>query len=121
MHFVTRGIQVSGKPFTNHLNIVPTINKLRSESHASKVPVFFLKIGHNDDFSDVRSFHQNDSQSQYQSRKQRAIVSGTWDAEMLADLAPDPRNPNEMVVEKTRGSGFWHTEFGRLLQVGYIN
>ena len=54
-------------------------------------------------------------------REMGAFKRGSWDADILEGLAPDPQNPNEIVIDKTRNTAFWHTTFERHLQDRGIN
>ena len=64
-----------GMSIQNHLDIVPTINELRSESHASNIPVFFLYLAYNDDYSDAGILWAEPERAQMKSMK--AFVRST--------------------------------------------
>ncbi|MCJ1323614.1 hypothetical protein MMC10_000275 [Thelotrema lepadinum] len=106
-----------GMPVTNHLNIVPTINKLRKQSHASNIPVFFTRLAFKEDYSDAGVQWED----QPQMREMRAFIKGTWDAQILDDLEPDANNTNEVVVDKARNTPFWHTDLDHQLRSRAIN
>ena len=106
-----------GMPVQNHLDIVPTINKLRSECHASSVPVFFTRMGFNDDHSDAGIQFEDHPQM----KELGAFIRGSWDSDILDDLRPDPKSDHEIVIDKTRNTGFWHTNFESQLRARGIN
>ena len=102
----------------NQLEIVPTINKLRSRSHASNIPVFYLYIAYNENYSDAGVLYEEPGMDRW---KKGGFIRGTWDTEILDDLKPDVSDPNEIVIEKTRTTGFWRTELESQLRSRGIN
>lgn len=105
-----------GMPVSNHLAIVSTINKLRAASHAAKVPVIFTRLCYNQDYSDAGV----QMEEQPQIKELRGLVRGTWDADVLDELAPDTAR-GEIVVDKTRNSAFFKTDLGDLLRSRGVN
>ena len=104
-----------GMPVANHLQIVPTINKIREACHAARVPVYFTRLGFSADFSDTGIQFEDFPQM----KDLGAFVRGTWDAQILDDLAPDPKT--DIVVDKTRNTALWHTDFEHQLRELGIN
>ncbi|KAJ4297436.1 hypothetical protein N0V90_005327 [Kalmusia sp. IMI 367209] len=79
-----------GLSVANHLDIVSAINKLSTASHATKM------------------------------QKLKGFVRGTWDADVLDDLAPDTSKGDNM-INKTRNSAFLSTGLKELLFSRGIN
>lgn len=105
-----------GMPVSNHLAIVETINKLRAASHAAKVPVIFTRLCYNQDYSDAGV----QMEEQPQIKELRGLVRGTWDADVLDELAPDTAR-GEIVIDKTRNSAFFKTGLEDLLRSRGVN
>lgn len=105
-----------GMPVSNHLAIVQTINKLRAASHAAKIPVIFTRLCYNEDYSDAGV----QMEEQPQIKELRGFVRGTWDADVLDELAPDTTG-GEVVIDKTRNSAFFKTDLDDLLRSRGIN
>lgn len=90
-----------GLPVSSHLAIVPAINSLRSAFHAKGLPVFFTRMGFNNDYSDSGILLE----SLPALKDIDAFVRGTWDAEILDELTPN-KSMSEVVVDKTRNTAF---------------
>lgn len=105
-----------GMPISNHLAIVPAINKLRAASHAAKIPVIFTRLCYNEDYSDAGV----QMEEQPQVKELRGFVRGTWDADALDELAPDTAR-GEVVIDKTRNSAFFKTDLEDLLRSRGVN
>lgn len=105
-----------GMPVSNHLAIVPAINKLRAASHAAKMPVIFTRLCYNEDYSDAGV----QMEEQPQIKELRGFVRGTWDADVLDELAPDTTR-GEVVIDKTRNSAFFKTDLGDVLRSRGVN
>lgn len=105
-----------GMPVSNHLAIVATINKLRAASHAAKIPIIFTRLCYNEDYSDAGV----QMEEQPQIRELRGLIRGTWDAEVLDDLAPDTSR-GEIVINKTRNSAFFNTDLEDVLRSRGVN
>lgn len=105
-----------GMPVSNHLAIVQTINKVRAASHAAKIPVIFTRLCYNEDYSDAGV----QMEEQPQIKELRGFVRGTWDADVLDELAPDTTR-GEVVIDKTRNSAFFKTELEDLLRSRGVN
>jgi nicotinamidase-related amidase len=89
-------------PVSNHLDIVETINKLRAASHAAKIPVIFTRLCYKEDYSDAGV----QMEELPQVKEPRGFISGTWDADVLDEVAPNTTQ-GEIVIDKTRNSAFF--------------
>jgi ureidoacrylate peracid hydrolase len=98
-----------GLPVSRQLSIIPAINKLRSLSHEHGIPIFYTRSAFNEDYSDAGL----DVHTKPQLKEVKAFVRGTWDAEILEDLKPEP---SDTIVTKTRNTAFWGTSLDKLLQ-----
>lgn len=105
-----------GMPVSDHLAIVPNINKLRAACHAAGVPVVFTRLCYNDDYSDAGV----QLEELPKIRELRGLVRGTWDADVLDELTPDTAR-GEVVVDKTRNSAFFGTGLEDVLRVRGVN
>lgn len=73
-----------GMPLSNHLAIVPIINKLRAASHAASTPVIFTRLCYNENYSDAGV----QMEELPQIKELRGLIRGTWDADVLDELTP---------------------------------
>lgn len=105
-----------GMPVSNHLAIVETINELRAASHAAEIPVIFTRLCYNEDYSDAGV----QMEELPQIKELRGLIRGTWDAEVLNELAPDTSR-GEVVVDKTRSSAFFKTDLKDMLRGRGVN
>lgn len=105
-----------GMPVSNHLAIVATINKIRAASHAAKIPVIFTRLCYNEDYSDAGV----QMEELPQIKELRGFVRGTWDADILDELAPITAQ-GEVVVDKTRNSAFFKTDLEDILRSRGVN
>ena len=106
-----------GLPTDRHRAIVPTINKLRAACHANDLPIFFLQLDFSSDFSDSGLLLEGNDEL----KKLGHLVRGSWDAQIVDELAPETSNPNEIVVAKTRNTGFWRTSFEEQLKANGVD
>ena len=87
------------------------------------IPVIYLKMGHAPDLSDVgpadgphsikhRRFGVGDEIVAPTGVSGRVLVDGTWNTEILDELAPEP---GDRIVLKHRYSGFFETDLDEIL------
>jgi ureidoacrylate peracid hydrolase len=100
-----------GLPVSNHLAIVPTINKLRAASHEANIPVIFTRICYREDYLDAGVQMEESPQI----KELKGFIKDTWDSAILDDLVPDT-NRGEIVIDKTRNSAFFKTDLLDLLR-----
>ena len=114
------GIDISGAG-----NVVRSIDKILSAARGAGVQVVYLQTGYKPDLSN------GGGESSPNPRKETALclmrarpelkgqllVEGTWDFEIVPELAPQPR---DLVVLKTRYSGFAGTTLDSVLRAREI-
>lgn len=93
--------------------IVPHINELRSAFRAANIPAFFLRTVYNADYSDRRGRGRGD-----RLEKLQGLIRGSWDADILDELTPES---DEIVIDKTRNSGFFRTSLEDILKERGVN
>jgi ureidoacrylate peracid hydrolase len=117
--FARAGIDIGGI----RAAIAPTARVLAAARTAG-VPVVYLKMGFGPDLADLgaadapnRIKHLplgvGDRVTSPDGRASRTLVRDTWSTEILPELAPEP---GDVVVWKTRYSGFFETELDTLLR-----
>ena len=104
-----------GLPATRNLTIVPAINELRKLFHEHGLPVIYTREGWNEDYSDSGILLDSDLFKPLKELK--GFIRGTWDFEIIDDLAPDIEAKGEIVLDKTRNTAFWGTNLAERLRV----
>jgi len=102
--------------------VVAVIRSLLDAARGSKIPVVYLRMAYKPDLSDTGgpnspNWHKELAMSLMCSRpglKGKVLTQGTWDAEIVQDLAPQP---GDLVITKTRYSGFAGTPLDSQLRV----
>ena len=90
--------------------IVPRIAGLAAQLRGAGLPVIHLPVEHRADFADV----QSNSLLAAMARKHRMVVAGSADAEIVADLAPEPE---DFIVARSSGLiGFLGTPLDAMLR-----
>jgi len=90
--------------------ILPRIAGLAQAFRGAALPVFHLTIAHRPDFADVLP----NSLIAALARKNRFVVAGTPQADIVAELAPEP---SDLVVERSSGMiGFLGTSLDAMLR-----
>lgn len=104
----------SGLPISNHMAIVPSINKLRALFRSLELPVLYTRLGYADDYSDSGILLENLTHF----KDMNAFVRGSWDVDIIDKLRP---TEGEIVVDKTRNTAFWGTDFAKILEEKGVN
>ena len=104
----------SGLPTTNHMAIVPTINRLKALCRDRGIPIIYTQMAWNEDYSDAGLLADTIPDL----KANKGLIRGTWDVEILDDLKPQP---NDLIITKTRNTAFWRTEFEQILRERGIN
>jgi ureidoacrylate peracid hydrolase len=101
--------------------IAPTARVLASIRRAG-VPVVYLKMGYHADLSDLgppdspnRLRHRSVGKlvTAPDGRQSRILIRDTWNTDILDELKPEP---GDVVLYKTRYSGFYGTDLDSILQ-----
>jgi ureidoacrylate peracid hydrolase len=107
------GLDISGAR-----NAIPHIQASLTTARRAGIPVVFLKMGFKPDLSDlgaedsvnrVRHLHFGVGQTAQapDGRTGRFLIRDSWNTDIVPELAPQP---DDMVIYKTRFSGFYGTE-----------
>ena len=103
------GVDISGAP-----RVVQTIRGLRDAARRGGIPVIYLQMGFKPDLSDSGgpdspNWHKELALRLMHSRpelKGSLLTEGTWDFAIVDELKPQP---GDLVIHKTRYSGFART------------
>ncbi len=89
--------------------VVPVVKRLIDVAHEQGLPVIYTRLVFDSEFSNAGLLT-----TLFPGIKDyNAMVAGSWDAEILDELAPAP---GDYVVDKTRYSAFLKTNLDELLQ-----
>jgi ureidoacrylate peracid hydrolase len=91
------------------IDTIPGCRRLVDAAHDASVPVIFLQVEWRSDYTDGGIIFNEIMGGLAQAQ---ALVSGTWDAQIVDELAPEPR---DYVIKKNRFSGFCGTQLEPLL------
>lgn len=91
------------------IDAIPGCRKLIDSAHATDVPVIYLQAEWRSDFSDDGIIFNEIMGGMAEAQ---ALVTGTWDAQIVDDLKPEER---DYLITKKRFSGFYGTELEPLL------
>lgn len=105
-----------GIPIQHMVNIIPTINSLRAAAHVADIPVIYTALSFAPDYSNS-GILLNDQPA---IKELKGLISGTWDAAIVSELAPSLEK-GEIVIDKTRNTGFWNTNLQATLEKHEIN
>src|ERR1700757_3012755 len=103
---------------------IPHIQKAIAAARGSRIPVIYLKMGFQPDLSDlgaedsvnrVRHLHFGVGQTAQapDGTTGRFLIRDTWNTDIVPELEPQP---NDVVIYKTRFSGFYETELDATLK-----
>ena len=92
-----------GLDWTSSAAAAAPIRRLLDGAREAGLPVFFTRYSLNEDYSDAGLLLEVFPQI----RGTGGMVRGTWDAEVVDELAPQPE---EVVIDKTRYSAFYETD-----------
>jgi ureidoacrylate peracid hydrolase len=114
--FAEAGYDISGAPacIANNARLLPALR-------AAGVKVVYLTMSYNKDYSDSGgpgspNYHKELGLVLMQARPEkwgRYVTEGTWDEEVVAEIAPQP---GDIVVRKQRYSGFAGTNLDMILK-----
>jgi ureidoacrylate peracid hydrolase len=90
--------------------MIPACRRLVDAAHGANVPVVFTQAQWREDYADGGVIFNEIMGGQAQAK---ALVAGTWDAQMVDELTPEPR---DHVIVKNRFSSFYGTQMEPLLR-----
>ena len=125
--FASKGgmLDIAEVNITDAARVVAVIRSVLDAARGTKIPVVYLRMAYKPDLSDSGgpsspNWHKELAMSLMCSRpslKGKVLTEGTWDAEIVQDLEPQP---GEIVITKTRYSGFAGTPLDSQLRVRNI-
>lgn len=125
--FASKGglLDLAGIDISGAADVVRTIDSVLETARASGVQVVYLQTGYKPDLSNAGSEASPNPRKETALCLMRArpelkgklLVEGTWDFEIVPELAP---RPDDIVVLKTRYSGFAGTTLDSVLRVREI-
>ncbi len=122
--FASKGgmLDIARVDITDAPRVIRTIRSVLDAARESSVAVVYLRMAYKPDLSDSGgpnspNFHKELAMTLMCSRpelKGKVLTEGTWDAEIVDDLAPQPA---DLVITKTRYSGFAGTPLDSQLRM----
>lgn len=122
--FASKGgmLDIAEVDITDASRVVAVIRSLLDAARSVKIPVVYLRMAYKPDLSDSGgpnspNWHKELGMSLMCSRpglKGKILTEGTWDAEIVQELAPQQ---DDLVITKTRYSGFAGTPLDSQLRV----
>ena len=122
--FASKGgtLDLDGADLSEAPRVVHTIRSVVDAARAAGVPVVFLQTGYKQDLSNAGGPRSPNSCKETAMRLMRArpelkgklLTEGSWDFAMVEELAPQP---GDLVITKTRYSGFAGTTLDSQLRV----
>jgi len=122
--FASKGgmLDIAEVDITDASRVVGVIRSILDAARGSKVPVVYLRMAYKPDLSDSGgpkspNWHKQLGMTLMCSRpglKGKILTEGTWDAEIVPELAPQS---DDLVITKTRYSGFAGTSLDSQLRV----
>ena len=122
--FATKGglLDIAGQDLTAAPAVVGAIGALLDVARPAGVPIVYLQMGYKPDLSNAGGPHSPNCYKELSMRLMRArpelsgklVTEGGWDFEIVPQLAP---HPEDLVIVKTRYSGFAGTTLDSQLRV----
>ena len=122
--FASKGgmLDIAGADITDAPRIVSVVRSVIEAARRRSVPVVHLRMAYKPDLSDTGgpnspNWHKELAMTLMCSRpnlKGKVLTEGTWDGEIVEELAP---RPGDLVVTKTRYSGFAGTPLDSQLRM----
>src|SRR6266550_3308692 len=117
--FDRAGVDISGAQ-----KAIPATAKVLAAARQAGIKIVYLKMGYRDDLSDLgapdsvnRTRHLRFGVGQKirapDGRESRILIRDTWDTDIVSELKPQP---NDVVLYKTRFSGFYQTDLDATLK-----
>jgi ureidoacrylate peracid hydrolase len=125
--FASKGgmLDVGGVDIADAPRVVSTIRRLLEAGRSAGIPIVYLQMGYKPDLSNAGGPSSPNSRKELAMRlmcqrpelKGKLLTEGTWDFAMVDELAPQP---GDLVIVKTRYSGFAGTTLDAQLRVRNI-
>lgn len=122
--FASKGgmLDIAGLDITDASRVVAVIRSVLDAARSVKIPIVYLRMAYKPDLSDAGgpnspNWHKELAMSLMFSQpdlRAKILTEGTWDAEIVAELAPESA---DLVITKTRYSGFAGTPLDSQLRV----
>jgi ureidoacrylate peracid hydrolase len=122
--FASKGgmLDIAGVDITDASRVIRVIRSIIEAARQNGVAVVYLRMAYKPDLSDSGgpnspNFHKELAMTLMCSRPElrgKVLTEGTWDAEIVEDLAPQPA---DLVITKTRYSGFAGTPLDSQLRM----
>jgi ureidoacrylate peracid hydrolase len=122
--FASKGgmLDITRVDITDAPRVIRTIRSVLDAARENSVAVVYLRMAYKPDLSDSGgsnspNFHKELAMTLMCSRpelKGKVLTEGTWDAEIVDDLAPQP---GDLLITKTRYSGFAGTPLDSQLRM----
>src|SRR6266436_1776501 len=118
--FDRAGVDVSGAQ-----KAIASTAKVLAAARQAGIPIVYLKMGFHPDLSDlgatdsvnrvrhVQFMHVGEAIRAPDGRESRILVRDTWDTDIVLELQP---RPSDIVLYKTRFSGFYNTDLDTTLK-----
>jgi ureidoacrylate peracid hydrolase len=111
------GLDISGAP-----QVIHAVRTVLEAARAAQIPIVYLQMGYKPDLSNSGGPHSPNPRKELAMCLMRArpelkgkiLTEGTWDFAIVDELAPQP---GDLVVVKTRYSGFAGTTLDSLLRM----
>jgi ureidoacrylate peracid hydrolase len=121
--FDRAGIDISGIRA-----VIPAIRNVLAAARQNGLPVFYLKMGFRPDLSDAGAadgsnmrkhapLHAGAAIIAPNGRPSRILIRDTWNTDIIPELPPQP---GEVIIYKSRFSGFYNTDLHENLQGRHI-
>jgi ureidoacrylate peracid hydrolase len=124
--FVSKGglLDRLGHDFSGIQKIVPRIREILELARKANITVVYLKMGYRPDLSDIgsedspmgmdnRRANVGEKMRAPDGREGRILIRDTWNTDIVEELRPQQ---GDIIVYKTRYSGFYNTELDAILK-----
>jgi len=114
------GMDISGAPL-----VIKQLQRLSPPLRAAGVKIVYLTMGYQPDLSDSGgpespNWHKESGVAEFRKRPEHGdkfLIRGTWGERIVDELTPQP---GDIVIPKTRFSGFWATKLDEVLKSHHI-
>jgi ureidoacrylate peracid hydrolase len=115
-------LDIAGRDISGAHQVISALRSVLDAARAAQIPIIYLQMGYKPDLSNAGgpnspNWHKELAMSLMHSRpelKGKILTEGTWDFAIVDELAP---HPGDLVVVKTRYSGFAGTTLDSMLRM----